>query len=195
MGSETHDAEDLVDQLAELAEGEDAVSVDDVVEAIGHRGFGPLIFLPAIVEITPLGGIPGVPTFLALIIALVAVQVAAGRKQVWLPGFISDREVSGEKVEGAAGKLRGIAGWMDNWMGHRLGALTSDSFQRIAAVVVMALCVLVVPLEVLPFASSIPMLAIAVIGLAITARDGVLMLVGLAGSVAGMVAAVMLLSG
>ena len=45
---------------------------------------------------------------------------------------------------------------------------------------VVALCCTVPPLELIPFASSAPMLAIAAFGLAILVRDGLLMLVALA---------------
>ena len=41
---------------------------------------------------------------------------------------------------------------------------------------ILLLCCTVPPLEFLPFASSIPMLAIAVLGLALTVRDGALVL-------------------
>lgn len=51
---------------------------------------------------------------------------------------------------------------------------------KIAALVVILLCITVPPLEVLPFANSGPMLAIAAIGLALTVRDGVVMLIALA---------------
>lgn len=56
-----------------------------------------------------------------------------------------------------------------------------------AALAVIALCIMVPPLELLPFAAVIPMLAIAIIGLAVMVRDGVLMLVGLGAAVAALI--------
>ena len=41
---------------------------------------------------------------------------------------------------------------------------------------ILLLCCLVPPLELVPFASSAPMLAIAAFGLALMVRDGLLML-------------------
>ena len=55
---------------------------------------------------------------------------------------------------------------------------------RIAGAVVIALAATVPPLELLPFASSAPMLAIAAFGLALLVRDGLLMLIACALSVA-----------
>ena len=56
--------------------------------------------------------------------------------------------------------------------------------QKVAAVMILLLCLTVPPLEFLPFASSAPMLAIAAFGLALTVRDGLLMLIATALSVA-----------
>ncbi|QYX56482.1 exopolysaccharide biosynthesis protein [Roseovarius sp. SCSIO 43702] len=177
--SDKNDATDLVDAVEDLAGDEGEVSVRDMVEAIGHRGFGPLIFVPALVVVSPLGGIPGVPTLFALIIVLIAVQILVGRTHFWLPDMIGERSVSDDRVRKSADKARPVARWMDKWLGSRLESLTGKTARIAAAVAVVGLCILVPPLELVPFAAIVPMLAIAVIGLALTARDGVLMLVGL----------------
>ena len=82
------------------------------------------------------------------------------------------------------GKLRGIAHWLDEHSKGRLESLTEGAFVKVSAFVILLLCATVPPLEVLPFASSAPMLAIAAIGLALTVRDGVIMLAALALAVA-----------
>ncbi len=69
-------------------------------------GFGPLLFFPALIELMPIGSIPGVPTFLAVIIVLVAGQVLMGRKQFWIPGFIERRKVRAKRLEKAFSWLR-----------------------------------------------------------------------------------------
>ena len=58
---------------------------------------------------------------------------------------------------------------------------------RIAAVMVMALCLTVPPLELVPFGSTAPMLAIAAFGLALLVRDGLLMIAALAFSLSAVV--------
>jgi hypothetical protein len=172
---------DILYDLDELAEKDD-VCIADVVEAFGNRSYGPLLLVPALLEITPVGAIPGVPTFLAVTIAIVAVQMLIGRSHVWLPGFIRKRSVSAEKLREASDKLRKPGKLLDRWFGKRLKTFTGKTAQRVAAVIIIALCISVPPLEVLPFASSGPMLAIACFGLAIMVRDGLLMLI--AGAIA-----------
>jgi hypothetical protein len=175
----------MLDELGERGHGEDRVSLGEVVETFGHRGTGAFLMVPALIELSPIGGIPGVPTGLALIVALFALQIAWGRDCLWLPDVLERREVSGRRLEGAMRRMRPVARWMDRWFHGRLETLTRPSVRRVAAAMCAVLCLTVPPLEVIPFASSAPMGAIALIGLAMLVHDGALMLAGLvAGSAA-----------
>ncbi|MBM9595919.1 exopolysaccharide biosynthesis protein [Roseitranquillus sediminis] len=175
-----HAVESILDELKGTAKEGDRISVGESVEALGHRGYGPLLFVPALIEISPIGGIPGVPTILALIILLFAVQIAWGRDHMWLPGFLERRSVSTDRMKGAVDKSRPVGRWLDRWFHGRLPRLTGKPARRIAACVVILLCLSVPPLELIPFASTAPMAAIAAFGLAITLRDGLLMMLGFA---------------
>lgn len=180
--SEGHEPEsvgEVLGELDELAAHQDEVCIADVLDDFGGRSFGPFIMLPALLELTPVGGIPGVPTFLALIIAIVAVQLLLGKEHIWMPDFIQNRAVGSKKLHKGIGKLRGIAHWLDEHSHGRIKTLTEGVWIKLAAVVVILLCCMVPPLEFLPFASSAPMLAIAAIGLALTVRDGIMMLIAL----------------
>ena len=170
---------EVLGELDELAAHQEKVRIADVLDDFGGRSFGPIIMLPALLELTPVGGIPGVPTFLALIIAIAAFQLLLGKEHIWMPDLIQNRAVGSKKLHKGLGKLRGIANWLDSHSHGRLENLTDGIWIKVAAVVVILLCCTVPPLEFLPFASSAPMLAIAAIGLALTVRDGVMMLVAL----------------
>lgn len=185
--AQMHEATDLVDEMQDISAQAEQVSVRDMVEALGHRGFGPLIFVPALVVVSPLGGIPGLPSLMALVIVLIAVQILVGREHFWLPDWIGCRAVSDKKVDKATRKIHSAAEWLDRHFGKRLPQFTGTIAQRVGAVAVVALCIMVPPLEFLPFAAVIPMLAIAIIGLAVTARDGVLMLVGLGAALSALI--------
>lgn len=176
---EPKSVEDVIGELDELAAHNDKVCIGDVLDDFGGRSFGPFIMLPALIEITPVGGIPGVPTFLAVIIALVAVQMMFGKDHIWMPQFIQRRAVGAKKLHKSVKKLRGIAHWLDGHSKDRLRKLTEGIGLKVAALAVIILCVTVPPLEFLPFASSGPMLAIAAIGLALIVHDGLVMLFAL----------------
>ena len=156
------------------------VSVREIVDEFGGKSFGPLLALPALLEITPIGGIPGVPTFLAALIALIAAQVLIGRRSLWLPGFVANRTTTGERLAEASEKLRTPARYIDRTFHDRMTRFTTAPFDRAIALVCIILCLSVPPLELLPFASTVPMAAIALMGLALLFDDGLLALVGLA---------------
>jgi len=176
VSHEPHSMGDVLGELDELAANHDEVRVADVLDDFGARSFGPFIMIPAGLEITPVGGIPGVPTVLALFIALIAVQLLIGRDHVWMPQFVQRRAVGSKKLHKAVGKLKGMADFLDRHSKGRLEGLTKGTAIKLVAAVIIALCCTVPPLEFLPFASTIPMLAIAVLGLALTVRDGALLL-------------------
>ncbi|MDG5747783.1 exopolysaccharide biosynthesis protein [Qipengyuania sp. XHP0207] len=183
---EPESVEDVLGELDDLAANGEKVRIGDVLDDFGGRSFGPFIMLPALLELTPVGGIPGIPTFLAVVIALIAVQLLLGKEHIWLPQWLQDRSVESRKLHKGIGKLRGIAHWLDEHSHGRLERLTEGVWLRVAAAVVILLCLTVPPLEFLPFASSGPMLAIASIGLALTVRDGVVMLVAMLLAVAAL---------
>lgn len=180
--------EEVLGELDELAAALPEVCIGDVLDDFGPRSFGPFIMLPALAEPTPVGAILGVPSFLALMIALTAVQLLMGKEHVWMPQFIQRRSISGRRLHRVIGKLRGVALWLDQRTQGRLVALTSGIWVKIAAVIIIALCCAVPPLEIFPLAASVPMLAIAAFGLALTVRDGALMLAALviAGAAVGL---------
>ncbi|HSJ79451.1 MAG TPA: exopolysaccharide biosynthesis protein, partial [Erythrobacter sp.] len=70
-----HSVSDILDMLRRTADQHDRVTIGNILDAIGDRSYGPALLIPALIEITPIGAIPGVPSFLALFIVLVAVQL------------------------------------------------------------------------------------------------------------------------
>ena len=168
-------AGDIVDALHDSAREGDPVAVATIVDHFDRRSLGAFIAVPAMLEITPIGGIPGLPTALALFIALMAAQIAIGREDMWLPGFLARRTIHDSKVEAAAKKLRPLTDWMDRHLGQHLRHLTLPPMQQAAALMVIVLCLTVPFLEIVPFASTIPMATIAMFGLGLLTGDGRLM--------------------
>lgn len=187
--------EQVIDGVVELGEDQDKVSVSDIQDTIGQRSFGPFLFVPALIEISPVGGIPGVPTILALIIALFAVQMLFGRDHFWIPDFLGDRSVRGEKLGKGLNKIRPLVRWLDRISRARLSWATSKGALRLIAVLCVLLATSIPPLELLPFASTVPFSAICLFGLGITTRDGVVVVLGLMVSVGAFVLAGMGLLG
>lgn len=176
-GQDTSDLQDIVTHLRDLGEERGSVSIHDIRDAMGERSYGPFLAIPALVEISPIGGIPGVPTLIALIVAIFAAQLAFGRKHLWLPGFLDNRKIGGDRLKKGMDWIHKPAGWIDRLLRPRLKAVAGGTGLRVVAVLCIILCCTVPPLELLPFASSIPMGAIALMGLGLMARDGVVILI------------------
>jgi len=175
-----HDClEQVIDGVVELGDDQQKVSVGDIQKKVGQRSFGPFLFVPAIIEISPVGGIPGVPTMLALIVALFAFQLLIGRHHFWMPGFLAHRSINGQKLEKGLNKIRPAVRWLDKVSNRRLDWATSKGFLRVIAVLCIVLATSVPPLELLPFASTAPFSAICLFGLGITTQDGAAVVLGL----------------
>jgi hypothetical protein len=171
---------DVIDELAGIGDRKDEVSIGDIQEAIGRRSFGPFLLVPAIIEVSPIGGIPGLPTALAVIVVLFAGQLLFGKQHFWLPELIRGRALQGERLKKALDYVRPVARWTDKVIRARLTWATREPFIHIVAGLCILLACTVPPLEAVPFASTAPFGTIGLFGLALIARDGLLVLIGFA---------------
>lgn len=165
---------DLLAMIRDLGDRQNQVTIHDIREAIGERSFGPFLLVPAVIEMSPIGGIPALPTALAVIISLFAVQILFGAKHLWLPQFVEKREINGDRLKGAMDTMMPVARFIDRLLKPRLKWLTKPPWVQVAAALTILLCCSVPPLELIPFASTAPMGAIALFGLSLMARDGLL---------------------
>ena len=94
----------LLDRV-EAETGDGQVSVRDVLEVLGSRAFTPMLLIPCLALVSPVSAIPGVPTFLSLLVGLVAVQMLFGRQSgetlIWLPHFLLDRSIDAGRLSRA----------------------------------------------------------------------------------------------
>lgn len=190
MADEPHSVGDILDRLDELANEKDEVSLGQTIEAFGNRSYAPFLVILPLIDISPVGSIPGLPTLLALVIVLTAGQLLFGRKHMWLPGFLANRSLKSEKVAKAVKNLRPVAKRMDKWFHGRLPALTQGPMVRVAAAAIIVLTLAVPPLELLPMATTAPMAAIAAFGMALLVKDGLLMIVAFVAAAGAIAAAV-----
>ncbi|WP_234905840.1 exopolysaccharide biosynthesis protein [Affinirhizobium pseudoryzae] len=165
---------DLLTMIDELGDRQRNVSVHDIREEIGERSFGPFLLVPAVIEMSPIGGIPGLPTALAVIISLFAVQILFGAQNLWLPQFVEKRTIDGKRLKSAMDTMMPVARFIDRFLKPRLKWLTKPPWVQVAAALSILICCTVPPLELIPFASTAPMGAIALFGLSLMARDGLL---------------------
>lgn len=172
------DVEQLIDKMAEAGGEDDDVSLDEIVDVLGRRSFGPLLLLAGLITLAPLiGDIPGMPTIMGMFVLLVAVQLLLNREHFWLPRWLLKKSISRDKFCKALDWIRPAARFLDRWLRPRLTGLVQGVGTRIVA----ALCILIaaaMPLmEVVPFSANGAGAALTALGLALVIKDGLLALI------------------
>ncbi|MEQ9094961.1 MAG: exopolysaccharide biosynthesis protein [Phycisphaerales bacterium] len=170
---------DLIDDLDDQVKGDDSLAVKDMLDAFGSRAFGPLLAMPGLIGLSPLGAVPGAPAIIAIFVVLVAGQHLLGLDHPWLPSKLTRRSVSKDKWDRARDRVRPWMRRLDVLIQPRLQWLTGDVMQRVISVVVILLAISMFPLGFIPFAVAAPAGAILLFGLAISARDGLATLLAL----------------
>lgn len=182
----------VLDQLDEKADGE-KLTVGDMMHAFGGRGFGPLILAAALIEILPTGAIPGVPTLVAIVVVIFSVQLVLGRHSPWLPEKLRRKGFDRAKFDKTRNKVRPVTERVDRVLKPRLHPLITPFAARMVGGVCILLAITMPPLEFIPFMSSVPSAAIALLAVGLTARDGLMVLLGLIAAVGGVAASLYLL--
>lgn len=185
----------LVESLDSDAEGE-RLTMDEVLIVIGERGFGPLMLILALVgALPPVGAVPGVPTVCGVSIALVASQLAFGKSYPWLPRKLRDLSVERRRYKQLSYHIKPWTRRIDRFVRPRLGRFTKGVASRLLGLACVALGLLMIPLELIPFAAAAPASAVALIGLGLTGRDGAWVLAGVVPAVLALWFVTRLLSG
>lgn len=166
----------LLDHLARLNRGRDEVSLRLVVDSIGTRSFGPLLMLIGIILASPLSGIPGMATVMAVFVMLIAVQMLLGRKQFWLPNWLLNRSVKHDHLVKALSWVRPVARWVDSVLRPRLTKLVNNGASYVIALICVVISLALPMMEVVPFSASVAGLALAAFGLSLVVNDGLLVI-------------------
>ncbi|MEX0824289.1 MAG: exopolysaccharide biosynthesis protein [Woeseia sp.] len=178
MTSKNYEASSLIellDQVEQTASDSDKVSLDTVMNAVGRRSFGPILVLAGLTILAPLvGDIPGIPTIMALLIVLIAVQVLMRREHLWLPRWMLERRVSSDKLNKAVKWLRKPARFIDGLLHPRLQNLTHEIGMQVTAVLCIIIAAALPPMELVPFSANAAGIALTSLGLALIVNDGLL---------------------
>jgi hypothetical protein len=167
----------LLDQL-EHETGDGQVSVRDVLELLGPRAFTPMLLVPCLALVSPVSAVPGVPSFLSLLVGLVAVQMVFGQTRIWLPVFLLDRAIDATRLRRAVGVMRRPVAVVDPWINERLTWL-ADKPANLPALLIFCTVSFLMPLiEFVPFLTSTLASAMTLFAIGLFARDGLFMLAG-----------------
>jgi hypothetical protein len=168
---------ELLEQISAVAGERERIALGDIVRQLGRRSFAPLLLLAGLIAFSPLSGIPGVPTLVAVMVGLTAVQLLWHRDSFWLPGWLMRRSISQPHFEKALRFVRRPALWLDRWLHPRWTALTGRAATRVVAAICLLVAATMPVMELVPFAATTTGAAITAFAIALITRDGVVELV------------------
>jgi hypothetical protein len=137
-----------------------------------QRSFGIMILFLGLLGTAPVGStIPG------LLLAVLAVQMIAGRGQPIFPHFIAARRLPTQSLRLVGGRAIPFLKFLERAI-HPRWPIAFEASKRAVGVVVLLLTALML-LTPVPLSNVVPAIVIAVISLAYIEEDGLLLLVAL----------------
>lgn len=175
---------DVLDQLTNAdLNGDGAVSIEEMLDLFGDRAFGPLFATLALIQILPTGIIPGVTDVVALCTLLLSWQLLIGAERPWVPKKLLSKKLNASKVQTSCKKARPWAEKVSRWFGPRADELVNTATaSRFIALQGMLLSLLMFTLGFIPGAADPVALALLILGLGLTCKDGWAVLLSYAGT-------------
>ncbi|MCA2012010.1 exopolysaccharide biosynthesis protein [Cereibacter sphaeroides] len=166
---------DLLDDLSASID-EDQVSIRHIVETLGEQSSLALMFLFALISTSPASAIPGVTTMVAVIVGLLALQLIAGRRHLWLPDLIMRRKLEAKTLRKGVRWLRRPIAFTDRLLRPRLTFLSKRPWTWLPLSLIVLLTLFMPIMEFVPTSGSIASAAIALCVAGLLTRDGALVL-------------------
>ena len=171
--------EGLLDEISEENEGRDPVNIGQVFDVAGERSFGPMLLVPGLIALSPLSGIPGIPTIVGLMVLLITSQILLRRSEIWLPQFVLKRSASRSRFDKALKLLRKVARFVDRLVKPRMVYFAEGPANYVVAALCLLLSIAAPLLEFLPFLITGVGAALTAFGLSLLSKDGLLALLAL----------------
>ena len=173
---------DILHRVA--ARCEKGYTIGAMTQDVGELAFGLCMLIFALPNIVPFP-MPGVSTITAIPMLYFSVQLMMHRKVVWLPPFIAQRELKGERFKRM---IEYVIPWVSRFEKYSRPRLEVFASRRARAVAggIITLLALLIALPV-PFGNLVPAIAICILCLAIIEHDGVVMLIGVVATLLSLV--------
>lgn len=166
-----HALSDVLDQLEQSAH-DDSVTVEEIVEQLGHKSFAALMLIFSLLSTSPASAIPGLTAAVAVIVAILVVQMIAGRKSLWLPRFVTRRRMETSKLCKGIRWLRKPVHFVERFMKPRLTFLLHRPWLYLPLLLILALTLFMPFMELVPTSGSIASAVIALFAAGLLVRDG-----------------------
>jgi hypothetical protein len=178
MEEPTRALSDVLNQLESAAQG-DSITIDAVVEKLGHRSFASLMLILGLISTSPASAIPGITATVAVTVFILVVQMVLGRECLWLPDFIARRKMSTTKLCKGIGWVRRPVQFVERFLRPRMTYLLHRPWLFLPLFLILALTIAMPLLEAIPTSGSIASAMIALFAAGLLTRDGGLVVISM----------------
>jgi len=164
----------------------DRVTFGEILASLRQRAFGFAMLIFSLPSVLPMP--PGIPTVCGAALAIIALNLIAVRRRLWMPKVITGKSVARADLRRVIDRVLPGLERLERFCRPRLQFLTEPLARVLVGVIVLVLgVIMILPI---PFIGNIPpALAAAVIAVGLTERDGAVVLAGVLGAAAAIVIA------
>ena len=166
-----------IEFVLHAAESDDdgQISLGELSDGMEERAFGLLVLILALPCCLPFVYL--LPQIVALPMAVLAWQMAQGRRAPWLPAFLRERRMPVAGLLDVVRRTKRYAGWLERLAHPRLAGLTGHSGMRVIGALMIVPCLsILVPL---PLTNTVPGIGVAIAAAGVIERDGLFVVLGL----------------
>lgn len=163
--------------ILNLSKTVEVIKIRQILEILSGKGYPALLIIFSLPFCFPIQ-IPGFSTPFGIILGLIGLRIAFGRKP-WLPDWILDKSFKSHSIEKFVAKTISGVVYMQKLLHPRLLVFTQNPiFHRLNGLLIFFLAILLsLPLPI-PFTNLISAIPILCFGLGLLEDDGVAILIG-----------------
>jgi hypothetical protein len=146
-------------------------TIGQIIQQIGEKGFGLLFLILALPSALPIPA-PGYSTPFGIMIALLAVQMLIGRKQIWLPKRLCRIRLKPSLAQSMLGAVNRFLHYIERFIRPRQQWIRSrPGLAGLAVVILIMAALMILPI---PLTNTAPAMVIFLIGVGLCEEDGLL---------------------
>lgn len=158
------------------------ISLGDMTEALGDRGFGLLMLMFALPMATPMSAIPGVSTLFGMPLIVLSIQLSIGLHRPCFPALLLTRSIATADFAKVSAKVVPWIERAERVTRPRMPILTGYLSERLIGIMSVVLAVILSLPIVL--GNQPPAVALSLFAIGMLERDGVCVILGWLASIA-----------
>lgn len=171
----------MLDDLELILRGRDVVTLGQVMDCLGARGFGPVLLVFSILLILPVGMVPGMPGIVGAVNITIGTLLLIGSKRLHLPMRLRQIPLPARALRGAVNWARPHTHKLHRVLHPRLTFLIEGLIPlRLMALVLIPTGLLMLVVGFIPGLPFVMSMHVLLFGIALATRDGLFALLGYA---------------